>query len=534
MVRRRNAVRVPECNIRKTGRPGTRPNNPLLRDATGNTWNSSSYDDVTPPEIHKRVQQHVTHYCNFPVRTTGAEGSLSFEKPRNQQRFHLEMSQVLIRHGDRTPAVFIPNMDKGSFHYDCTFKTADSDHKQMFKEYTQASRYITPREFVRGVRTAYYLFPSRKRCRLSQLTQKGFLQHFALGKHLRTAYSSLINTGIKSSDVHVRSTSRSRCVQSAAAFLYGLLTKDAIMREGVTINITSDMWFREDDDGMPYECPSLRRRWDDYKQRREYIAGAEAMEPIMKQFSRLLRTPRTSLPNIVLTDVIYSRSCHNHPLPCGPGGCVSEEIAAKAMDFANWAIAENYTGIADVATNPMLIQIAKRMINKSRRKSTLKFLLYSGHDSTITPLLLNLGVHDRKGVTPYATRVAFELWRDTLVDSSKQQDSLGQLLFSCSCQCAPSIASNDVYTSPEEESKKISSLRSSLNSLTNKVYGARVYCYDTSTSWDDFSEAPIMFLDRQDVRCPSRYFVARFRLVREGGWKGSRVRYNYKCCKFIL
>ncbi|XP_078373031.1 uncharacterized protein LOC144656662 [Oculina patagonica] len=142
-----------------------------------------------------------------------------------------------------------------------------------------------------------------------------------------------------------------------------------------------------------------------------------------------------------------------------------------------------------------------------------------------------------------------------------------------SAHSAPSIASNDVYTSPEnthetlkdfkkkaedihvnlqvkdrtqdyrigrleteykEESKKISSLRSSLNSLTNKVYGARVYCYDTSTSWDDFSEAPIMFLDRQDVRCPSRYFVARFRLVREGGWKGSRVRYNYKCCKFIL
>lgn len=69
--------------------------------------------------------------------------------------------------------------------------------------------------------------------------------------------------------------------------------------EGVTINITSDMWFREDDDGIPYKCPSLRRRWDEYKKRREYIAGAEAMEPIMQQFLRLLRTPRASLPNIV-------------------------------------------------------------------------------------------------------------------------------------------------------------------------------------------------------------------------------------------
>ena len=138
------------------------------------------------------------------------------------------MAQVLIRHGDRSPSMFIPNMDNGNFDYDCTFKTADYDHKQMFEEYAQTSRHITPREFVRGVRTAYYLLPSRQRCRFYQLTQKGFLQHFALGKHMRTAYSSLINTGVKSSDLHVRSTSRTRCVQSAAAFLHGLLTKNFI------------------------------------------------------------------------------------------------------------------------------------------------------------------------------------------------------------------------------------------------------------------------------------------------------------------
>ncbi|KAL9971075.1 hypothetical protein ACROYT_G023560 [Oculina patagonica] len=271
-------------------------------------WNSSSYDVATSPEIHKRVQQHVAHYCNYPARTTGAEGSLSFEKPLNQQRFHLEMAQVLIRHGDRTPSIFIPNIENANLDYDCNFKTTDNDQKQMFEDYTQTTKYITPREFVKGVRRTYYLLPSWQRCQFSQLTQKGFLQHFALGKHMRASYSSLINTGTKPSDLHVRSTSRSRCVQSAAAFLYGLLTKDTIMREGVTINITSDMWFREDDDGMPYNCPSLRRRWNEYKQRRDYIAGAAAIEPTMQQFSRLLRTPRTSLPNIVYRS--YNRNRH--------------------------------------------------------------------------------------------------------------------------------------------------------------------------------------------------------------------------------
>ena len=108
---------------------------------------------------------------------------------------------------------------------------------------------------------------------------------------------------------------------------------------------------------------------------------------------------------------------------------MSEQMAANAVNHAIWAFAENYTGIADVATHPMLIQIAKRMINKSRHKSSLKFVLYSGHDSTVTPLLINLGVHDRTRGTPYATRVVFELWKDTLIDSSKQPESLDNFYF---------------------------------------------------------------------------------------------------------
>ena len=108
---------------------------------------------------------------------------------------------------------------------------------------------------------------------------------------------------------------------------------------------------------------------------------------------------------------------------------MSEQMAVKAMHFAAWAFAENYTGIADVATHPMLIQIAKRMMNKSQHKSPLKFVLYSGHDSTVTPLLINLGVHDRTRSTPYATRVVFELWRDTLLNSSKQSDYVDNFYF---------------------------------------------------------------------------------------------------------
>lgn len=395
-------------------------------------WNaskSSHYDVPGSPEIkfhNRRVREYVSYYCNFPMRTSGAEGLLDVE----DQRFQLEMTQVLIRHGDRAPAIYIPNMDNGNYDFDCTFETSDYSHKKMFDEYSQTTRHFIPREFVRNARTDFSLLPSGRRCQIGQLTQRGFLQHFALGKHMRTAYKSLINTGIESSNLHVRSTHVTRCVQSAAAFLYGFLTKDAIMRESVTINITSNLWFQEDENGVLHKCPSLRSRWNQYKQRSDYISGSAAIEPLMQQFSRVLRTSRPSLTTIVfLTDAIYTRYCYNHALPCGPGGCVSPEMAAKAMDFAMWAFAENFTGIADVATHPILIQIAKRMMDKSQQKSSLKFVLYSGHDSTVTPLLINLGVHDSTRYTPYAARVVFELWRDTLLDTSEKPDSADNFYF---------------------------------------------------------------------------------------------------------
>ena len=204
--------------------------NSSLQFAVWNSSSSSSDGGPTPPEIHEAVQKHATHYCNFPIRTSGAEGSLSLDKQLNRERFHLEMVQVLLRHGDRTSSVYISNMDNGKYDYNCTLRTKNQEYKHMFEEYAMLTRNFTLQDFLKGIKTSGSLLPSGQRCRGSQLTQKGYLQHFTLGKHMRSAYSSLINADINPGNLHVRSTSRTRCVQSAAAFLYGLLTKDTIMK----------------------------------------------------------------------------------------------------------------------------------------------------------------------------------------------------------------------------------------------------------------------------------------------------------------
>jgi len=64
--------------------------------------------------------------------------------------------------------------------------------------------------------------------------------------------------------------------------------------------------------------------------------------------------------------------------------------------------------------------------------------------------------------------------------------------------------------------------------------GVRVSCVDKTTNWDLKSDAPIMFLDRQNVECQSPYFLARFRLGREADLDSARVRYFYRCCKIVI
>ena len=70
--------------------------------------------------------------------------------------------------------------------------------------------------------------------------------------------------------------------------------------EGIAINLTSDMWLREDDHGVPYKCPSLHQRSAEYKKSQEYITGAAKMEPFMQKYSQILGTSRSSITTVKL------------------------------------------------------------------------------------------------------------------------------------------------------------------------------------------------------------------------------------------
>ena len=73
-----------------------------------------------------------------------------------------------------------------------------------------------------------------------------------------------------------------------------------------------------------------------------------------------------------------------------------------------------------------------------------------------------------------------------------------------------------------------------MQALTSRLDSASVECDEKSTAWDLKSDASIKYLDRQNVECPNGSFLAKFRLARQGDYGSAKVRYLFRCCKFIL
>jgi hypothetical protein len=115
-------------------------------------------------------------------------------------------------------------------------------------------------------------------------------------------------------------------------------------------------------------------------------------------------------------DIIMAHVCHRTPLR-GLRGCLDPWAASDLYD----ALEENgmravkeddYLRGVKLKMHPLLHEIAERMIKQSSKQSQLKFVLYSGHDTTIEPLAAALGFSSGTWAR-YASRIVFELYQNT-------------------------------------------------------------------------------------------------------------------------
>ncbi|GFS17888.1 acid phosphatase-like 2 [Elysia marginata] len=394
----------------------------------------------------------VAKYCNIPnSEPPGDEGLVLGD-------MKLLGAHVVIRHGDRAPLVRLPGEETPSLS--CLVDSSQFHHLPKVQNYehvmAQASQMEERQEDLKSDFNRWALYPSRPECAEGQLTGQGAIQQVLSGLHLHQRYTeSPNNLRVDYSTVAVHSTVTSRTYQSALAFMYGFLPE--FDHKQLKVKGTSSILFCDSNavPGSVCFCPGLETlrgkafgscRGDETAIRSLATYEASAL----KTLTHVLGVPATSIPAPEgVMDALSRYACHSIPPPCvtlsnnsSGNSCTTttcidartmEEIWAS-VDAQSRCVNQNsdYKKFATAATQGLLLRIAQGLLRIALRNTTNTdnvplFVLYSGHDNTITPLIAALGINDR--VWPgYATRLVFELYERASTPDVKAQHFVRILL----------------------------------------------------------------------------------------------------------
>lgn len=280
----------------------------------------------------------------------------------------------VIRHGDRTPLIASPAMEK-----------------------------IWPQ----GV---------------GQLTPRGMRQEYELGKILRQQYVNhyhLLPEHYDTNAMSVRSSNLTRTMMSAQSILFGLYP----LGTGPSLNDSTKAL----PEGLqpipintvPCEQDSLLIPSHDkemYKQLLEtYIFNSPgwiqkdlALKPNYPVWSKTTGTQISNLFDLIyVSDSLFIERLYNIPFPGG----LQEKDADTIIDAGKWALLNiaNHPKLALMAGSE-LAQAIKRELNlATEHDRPLKYLLFVAHDSTLVAQLKLLGQTIDHN-PPYASRINYSLF----------------------------------------------------------------------------------------------------------------------------
>ena len=304
---------------------------------------------------------------------------------------------VITRHGDRVPLEAIPNVAPVSWfceeasliQVDENYHSGDENHSLYRMSYIVDSGKL----------------PGN--CSLGQLTSVGFQQHLELGAKLRRRYpDSLIPESFSSEFAFLRSSESLRCRQSAVGFTESFFPSPSKEIPIPLHTIDGNL------DAMQVNvelCPKLGEilAEDVWSNISLQATVADALGPILPELTAALNSSNP-FAGLLYFDTLNCMVDHNKPLP-GNLSMHAFAILAGAMN----QVGLNLFQSTAFGLCPFWNDLAKDLGSISSRT----FSLYSGHDTTVGPLLSQLGVTPSPW-PPYASYVAIELHASSSSSSS--------------------------------------------------------------------------------------------------------------------
>lgn len=255
-----------------------------------------------------------------------------------------------------------------------------------------------------------------------QLTQRGMLQHYELGKYLRSRYIDgnpyqLLNASYNRSEVHIRSTDYDRTLMSAYSNLAGLyppagaqLWNKDIPWQPIpvhTIPLADDYLLNTD---VP--C----KKYDEYLQAALNGEDIKKEEKENKEFYKFVAN-KTGIPNLSISDAwdafdpVFCARQHGLLEPdwvnlTWNGQTIYEKL--EQLNSLQFDVENNRPGESRFRGGPLLGVMIKSMQERIKGVLSNRSRIYSAHDSTVSAVLSAMKVFNSVA-PPYASCVLVEL-----------------------------------------------------------------------------------------------------------------------------
>jgi len=261
---------------------------------------------------------------------------------------------------------------------------------------------------------------------LGELTPVGINQEYLLGKSLRARYVDelgLLPPKYRDDSIYARSSDYNRTIMSAQAFLCGLyppgtgpLLDNSEPALPGALQLIPVRTVPRDQDYLILGHNRYEKRFDEVLHTTVFntLPWQKMTASCADRFpnwSRIFGRKIENLEDLITPgDNVNVRLLKGVPLPEG----LTEVEAREIIRLFKWAMAQGYKQkeISRLIAGDLLWDVFEHMQQAVKGRDEYRFVLYSGHDSTVLPVMAALGV-PLDTAPPYASNICFELYRDT-------------------------------------------------------------------------------------------------------------------------
>lgn len=331
--------------------------------------------------------------------------------PDVQGKLHLKFLMCFGRHGARTPIRVMPNIEQAVWDKDTLMVGAD--HTNINYEVCSLDGGSRPEAVLEN---HYRKTILRGGSFGGQLTNLGMEQSYQLGQSFKRHYvdkQHFLSPIFSPDEIYVRSTNINRCIETARCIMAGIYGDQLRSNQNEPLKIHVDHPNTEVLYPQEHLHPSLKQMWYKAQHAPDYIPGSAELIQHVKD---LLQVPKDdkSVDLTGIKDDLSTRMVHGFSLPSHFGDAIVESISEKSPKVLQFALGgppgEEMTYLP-ISSGPLLHMIQQVLKQASENQVNEKCHLYLCHDTTLTAVLVALGIFDGEW-PPLCCSITLELYQD--------------------------------------------------------------------------------------------------------------------------